>query len=152
MRWQAAFATGPFVLEPPSVFSHVDAGPPEEVIVERALSLSFIAERPAAKRDGLVARLRALIDTTNAQGCADPAGTAAQQRICGKVTIAQGARGLADGGGGSEFLQLCQELKRSHVGAHAHSPRKLARRDFEPVRMLEMSVNDTHQWNFDRHS
>jgi SAM-dependent methyltransferase len=45
-------------------FAHSHVGPPEQVIVDRTLSTSFIAALPARERQGLARRIRALIAAT----------------------------------------------------------------------------------------
>ncbi|MEO7224079.1 MAG: class I SAM-dependent methyltransferase [Devosia sp.] len=55
-------------------FAHTHRGPPETVIVDRVLSISFIASLPASERETVAARLRHLI--------------AANPEIAGKVEIA----------------------------------------------------------------
>lgn len=61
--WRRAFphpAFGPLV---PSVWSHAVEGPPERVIVDHVLSISFIAALPDAERAAVGARMRRLIAT-----------------------------------------------------------------------------------------
>lgn len=62
--WRAAFPAdgfGPFVERR---FHHPHKGPPEQIIVDRVLSVSAIAKQPADVRDRLVAQLRELIART----------------------------------------------------------------------------------------
>jgi hypothetical protein len=47
-------------------FAHTHVGPPERVIVDRFMSVSFIAALPAAERDAIATQIRALIDRTPA--------------------------------------------------------------------------------------
>lgn len=60
--WRRPFEAGPTGFGPLTVtyFDHVHRGPPEEVVVDRFLSVSFIAALPEADRNHVAARLRAL--------------------------------------------------------------------------------------------
>ena len=68
------------------------------------------------------------------------------------VTVVEDSRGASACSPDQYSKYSCQEPKRSHEGLHAHSPRKRARCEFEPVRISVMPVNDTQQWNFGSHS
>ena len=62
-RWREAF-TGEFFSDPEMIcfpYSHV--GSPQEVIMDRFLSVSFIAALPAAQKARVTEQLRTLIDT-----------------------------------------------------------------------------------------
>ena len=60
--WRRPFEAGANGFGPLAVthFDHVHRGPPEQVVVDRFLSVSFIAALPEAERDRVAARLRAL--------------------------------------------------------------------------------------------
>lgn len=63
-QWQAVLTQeGRFGLPPPVSLSHVHEGPPQTVIVDRILSVSFIAALPPPDKAEVAARLRHLIDT-----------------------------------------------------------------------------------------
>ncbi|RYE10881.1 MAG: class I SAM-dependent methyltransferase [Hyphomicrobiales bacterium] len=57
--WRRVFPAEGFAPLAEAVFRHEHAGPVEQVIVDRLLSVSFIASRSLAERDALAARLRA---------------------------------------------------------------------------------------------
>ena len=59
--WRHVFPAAGFAPLEETRFRHVHAGPPEQVVVDRFLSVSFIAALPAAERDAVAARLRGLI-------------------------------------------------------------------------------------------
>ncbi len=59
--WRRAFPAPGFGPLEESRFTHVHVGAPEQVIVDRFLSVSFIAALPAAERAVVEAQLRALI-------------------------------------------------------------------------------------------
>lgn len=62
--WRSVFpATGFGPLEEES-FKHEHSGPPEQVIVDRVLSISFIAALPAGESENVAAQLRAIIAST----------------------------------------------------------------------------------------
>ena len=60
--WRRPFEAGPNGFGPLAVthFDYVHRGPPDQVVVDRFLSVSFIAALPEAERDRVAARLRAL--------------------------------------------------------------------------------------------
>ena len=60
--WRHPFEVGPSGFGPLAVthFDHVHSGPQEEVVVDRFLSVSFIAALPEDERNRVAARLRAL--------------------------------------------------------------------------------------------
>jgi len=60
--WRQAFAGQPFTALEETCFPHQHVGSPREVIIDRTLSVSFIAALPAADRDRVAAQLQALID------------------------------------------------------------------------------------------
>lgn len=60
--WARVFPAAGFSPLRETRFPHVHRGPPEQVIVERFLSVSFIAALPDAQRADVARRLRALID------------------------------------------------------------------------------------------
>jgi ubiquinone/menaquinone biosynthesis C-methylase UbiE len=62
-HWRRAFSGKYFALPEPSVFAHAHTGSAQQVIVERFLSVSFIAALPADEKAMVAERLRALIDT-----------------------------------------------------------------------------------------
>lgn len=62
-RWREAF-TGAYFSEPDvTCFPYSHVGSPQEVIMDRFLSVSFIAALPAAEKANVTAQLRTLIDT-----------------------------------------------------------------------------------------
>ena len=62
-RWREAF-TGEYFSEPEvTCFPYQHVGSPQEVIMDRFLSVSFIAALPAAQKATVTAQLQALIDT-----------------------------------------------------------------------------------------
>ncbi|NVZ71267.1 class I SAM-dependent methyltransferase [Pseudomonas costantinii] len=62
-RWREAF-TGRYFSEPEvTCFTYSHVGSPQEVIMDRFLSVSFIAALPAAEKATVTAQLRTLIDT-----------------------------------------------------------------------------------------
>lgn len=62
--WRAPFPAEGFGPLHEEVFPHGHAGAPERVILDRALSVSFIAALPEAERARVAASVRALIDRT----------------------------------------------------------------------------------------
>jgi SAM-dependent methyltransferase len=62
--WRKAFPAPGFTPLEKSSFPHGHTGAPEQVIVGRQLSVSFIAALPAVEQDRLAARVRALIAAT----------------------------------------------------------------------------------------
>ncbi len=65
-RWRALFPALGFECLGERHFAHGHTGDPEQVIVERALSTSFIAALPADGRAAVAAKIRALIAATPA--------------------------------------------------------------------------------------
>ncbi len=65
-RWREVFPADGFSPLEERRFAHAHVGPPERVIVDRVLSTSFISALSAAERDGVAARVRALIAATPA--------------------------------------------------------------------------------------
>ncbi|MBV8046308.1 MAG: methyltransferase domain-containing protein [Paludibacterium sp.] len=59
--WRAPFADGLFSLPEPDCFPHFHTGAPEHVIVDRILSVSFIAALPEGQREQVRQQLRDLI-------------------------------------------------------------------------------------------
>jgi SAM-dependent methyltransferase len=62
--WRAPFPSPEFGPLAERRFSHVHRGPPEAVIVDRTLSVSFIAALPEAERARIAGAVRALIAAT----------------------------------------------------------------------------------------
>lgn len=62
--WRKVFPAPGFSPLEESIFPHGHTGAPEQVIVGRQLSVSFIAALPAAEQDKLAAEIRALIAAT----------------------------------------------------------------------------------------
>jgi SAM-dependent methyltransferase len=62
-QWRAAFDDGPFVLPAPDVFGHQHVGPAQEVVMDRFMSVSFIAALPPAERERVAHQLQTLVDT-----------------------------------------------------------------------------------------
>jgi SAM-dependent methyltransferase len=60
-QWRRPFACGLFTDLEQTTLPHRHVGPPEEVIVDRTLSVSFIASLPEAERARVADQLRALI-------------------------------------------------------------------------------------------
>ena len=60
-RWREAFAEGGFTELEETCFPYRHVGTPQEVILDRTLSVSFIAALPLAEQARVEARLRALI-------------------------------------------------------------------------------------------
>jgi SAM-dependent methyltransferase len=60
-QWRDAFRDAPFSPLQETRFAHTHVGSPETVIVDRVLSVSFIAALPDRERQAVAARLRALI-------------------------------------------------------------------------------------------
>ncbi len=60
-RWRLPFAASAFTAPEETCFSHQHAGPPQEVIIDRCLSVSFIAKLATGQKDQVEAALRALI-------------------------------------------------------------------------------------------
>jgi SAM-dependent methyltransferase len=63
-RWRSAFSGAQFSDLEESEFFHRHMGGAQQVVIDRALSLSYIAVLDATEKANLVARLRALIATT----------------------------------------------------------------------------------------
>jgi SAM-dependent methyltransferase len=63
-EWRRLFPAQGFTPLNERRFAHSHFGPPEQVIVDRILSTSFIAALPASARDDLARRVRALIAAT----------------------------------------------------------------------------------------
>lgn len=61
-QWRQAFAGAPFSALEEFRLPHQHAGPPDQVIIGRTLSISTIARLPAADRDRVAQELRELID------------------------------------------------------------------------------------------
>jgi len=61
-QWRLPFAGGPFTELEETCFPYQHAGPAREVILDRTLSVSFIASLPDGARGEVEARIRALID------------------------------------------------------------------------------------------
>ena len=62
-EWRRAFADAPFGPLQLREFSYLHVGPPEQVIVARTLSISFIAALPAEQKARVEQRLQELIAT-----------------------------------------------------------------------------------------
>lgn len=60
-KWSEAFPAPGFAPLQQEKFANLQTGPAEHVIVDRMLSISFIASLPAAERDAVAARLRAVV-------------------------------------------------------------------------------------------
>jgi SAM-dependent methyltransferase len=60
--WRQAFTGQPFTALEETCFPFQHHGSPREVIIDRILSVSFIAALPATVRDGIAEQLRDLID------------------------------------------------------------------------------------------
>jgi len=60
--WRQAFAGQPFSALEETCFPYQHHGSPREVIIDRILSVSFIAALPAAIRDQIAAQLKDLVD------------------------------------------------------------------------------------------
>ncbi|MFE1601299.1 class I SAM-dependent methyltransferase [Methylobacterium sp. ID0610] len=79
--WRQVFPAPGFGPLRETRFPHRHVGPPEAVILDRALSVSFIAALPAAEREAVAAEIRALIaatpDLAGTQEVAFPYETAA---------------------------------------------------------------------------
>jgi SAM-dependent methyltransferase len=61
--WRTVFPAGGFGPLNEDRFPHEHRGAPETVIIDRVLSISFIASLPASEREAVVARLRNLVAT-----------------------------------------------------------------------------------------
>jgi SAM-dependent methyltransferase len=59
--WRTPFSGGKFTALECASFAHQHVGTPQEVILDRILSVSFIAALPAHEKAGVAARLRELI-------------------------------------------------------------------------------------------
>lgn len=64
--WRRAFPHPAFGPLHETQFEHVHEGPPEQVVMDRTLSVSFIAALPDAERAAVRARIQQLIDTHRA--------------------------------------------------------------------------------------
>lgn len=62
-RWREAFTGKYFSAPEVTCFAYQHVGSPQEVIMDRFLSVSFIAALPAAEKATVTAQLQALIDT-----------------------------------------------------------------------------------------
>ncbi|WP_456027217.1 methyltransferase domain-containing protein [Pseudomonas capeferrum] len=62
-RWREAFTGEYFSAPEMTCFAYQHVGSPQEVIMDRFLSVSFIAALPAAEKARVTAQLQALIDT-----------------------------------------------------------------------------------------
>lgn len=62
-EWRNAFPAPGFGPLREQLFSHEHAGPPEQVILNRVLSVSFIAALPSEEQESVAARVRQLIDS-----------------------------------------------------------------------------------------
>ena len=62
-RWREAFCGEYFSVPEVTCFPYNHVGSPQEVIMDRCLSVSFIAALPAAEKATVTAQLQALIDT-----------------------------------------------------------------------------------------
>jgi SAM-dependent methyltransferase len=62
--WRKVFPAPGFGPLHETRFAHAHVGPPERVIIDRFMSVSFIAALPAAERASVEAQVRALIDRT----------------------------------------------------------------------------------------
>ncbi|MBI4920553.1 MAG: methyltransferase domain-containing protein [Devosia nanyangense] len=62
--WRKAFPHPGFGPLEEQRFTHTHAGPPEQVLVDRMLSVSYIASLPAAEQQALAARIRSLAAST----------------------------------------------------------------------------------------
>ncbi|AZF47420.1 class I SAM-dependent methyltransferase [Pseudomonas sp. R2-7-07] len=90
-RWREAF-TGEYFSAPElTCFAYHHVGSPKEVIMDRILSVSFIAALPPAEKAGVTAQLQQLIDTHPALKGRDTVAFAYQtqayacQRLAGKA-------------------------------------------------------------------
>ncbi|MEJ0036459.1 MAG: class I SAM-dependent methyltransferase [Gammaproteobacteria bacterium] len=63
-EWRKVFPAQGFGPLHEARFAHAHIGPPERVIVDRAMSVSFMAALPTAERERALAEVRALIDAT----------------------------------------------------------------------------------------
>ncbi|MCF5054838.1 methyltransferase domain-containing protein [Pseudomonas syringae] len=73
-RWREAFTGEYFAAPQMTCFPYSHVGSPQEVIIDRFLSVSFIAALPAAEKAKVTAQLHALIDT--------------HPDLCGRDTVA----------------------------------------------------------------
>ncbi|NWA85312.1 class I SAM-dependent methyltransferase [Pseudomonas sp. D2002] len=62
-RWREAFTGEYFSVPEMTTFTYQHVGSPQEVIMDRFLSVSFIAALPAAAKATVTAQLQALVDT-----------------------------------------------------------------------------------------
>lgn len=62
-QWRKVFPFGKFAPLHEHHFAHLHTGAPEDVIVNRVKSISFIASRPQAEQDAILARVREVIAT-----------------------------------------------------------------------------------------
>lgn len=86
--WRRAFPSAHFGPLDEQVFDHAHVGPVEEVVVERFLSVSFIAALPGAERRAFERRLRALIAAEPA--LAGPTATMPYRTVAFHCTRRQG--------------------------------------------------------------
>ncbi|TDR71420.1 class I SAM-dependent methyltransferase [Paludibacterium purpuratum] len=61
-EWRQPFTQGIFSLPEPDCFTHAHTGSPEQVIVDRTMSVSFIAALPQAQREQVRRQLHELIE------------------------------------------------------------------------------------------
>ncbi|MFL6551132.1 MAG: SAM-dependent methyltransferase, partial [Povalibacter sp.] len=64
LQWRSGFPAPGFSALSESEFSHVHEGAPERVIVDRTLSISFVAALPSEQRTQIAQRIRELIERT----------------------------------------------------------------------------------------
>lgn len=62
-EWRKVFPYGKFAPLHEQHFAHLHTGTPEDVIVNRVKSISFIAAKPDVEREGVLARVRNVIAT-----------------------------------------------------------------------------------------
>ncbi len=62
--WRTLFPTEGFGPLEEARFPHAHRGSPERVVIDRFLSVSYIAALPARKREAIADRLRAVVDAT----------------------------------------------------------------------------------------
>jgi SAM-dependent methyltransferase len=63
-EWRKLFPAPGFGPLHEAHFPHTHVGPPDRVIIDRAMSVSFMAALPATERDRVTAEIRRLIDAT----------------------------------------------------------------------------------------
>jgi hypothetical protein len=62
-KWRSVFPAEGFTPLREKQFSHRHTGPPDKVIIDRILSVSFMAALPAAEREVVTSRLKDVIAT-----------------------------------------------------------------------------------------